>query len=185
MRKMTDDQLETIKEIVKILGEAEKEFPLGEEEAVRLLEEPITANHMHPLTVLSHVLLDKFTDVDEPFMLTGVERSEKTGKLCTASSHCFYATIKYEFYGILVFWNPAGGMCPETTDNLVAFLKYPRYLKERMPGLMELAEYWGKQRTMEYEEPLDAYKMQAPEWKAPEDREPRPRRDDSDVGLGR
>lgn len=122
-----------------VVEQATRPFPLSKRDTLKALLAPISNSVLHPLTRVAHLLLNHYKIVDEPHMLSGVDRAfgYPMGVLC----QCFYATVRFKDDQILVYstWDE-GGMCPEKDANLAAIVPIPEYMQKLMPRLSEIAD---------------------------------------------
>lgn len=136
------------------LQESLKEFPFTKAEALKQMMEPIHDAWEHPLVILAHKLLTHYKIVDDPLMLGEVEKNSdgtSRGFFCG----CYYATVRFSPDFVMVFSNHGeGGMCPETFNNLWAIHNTPKWLKDLMPQLEEIAEETMKNKAGKREQPL-------------------------------
>lgn len=129
-------------------------FPLDKIETLRIIGRPMEESWSHPLVKLSQRLLQHHglnyeSEHDSASLGEGDGTPRKS------------ASLKFTGLGIFVYSEDKSG--PELNDpfdNLIGFYQYPSFLADKMPRLMELAEYWGNQPPHRLEKPLHPLKRQ-------------------------
>lgn len=139
-------------------------FPFDKLETLKIIGKPMEDSWSHPLVKLSQRLLQHHgLDYESEHASESVEQGfgaqQKTASLNFTGHGIFIYSDDKPSYEI-------GG----SFDNLIGFYEYPTYLADKMPRLMELAEYWGNQPPHRLEKPVYPLK--------------RERNQENDFGLG-
>jgi hypothetical protein len=139
-------------------------FPLDKLETLKIIGKPMVDSWNHPLVGLSQRLLQHH---GLNYESEHASASAEQGNGAPRKS----ASLSFTDYGIFVYSDDKPSFeIDGSFDNLIGFYQYPSFLVDKMPRLMELAEYWGNQPPHRLEKPLYPLK--------------RERNVDNDFGLG-
>jgi hypothetical protein len=123
-------------------------FPFDKLETLKIIGKPMHDSWQHPLVSLSERLLQHHgLHYESEHASPSVEQGNGAPKNT--------ASLSFTGHGIFVYNDDKPSFeLDGSFDNLIGFYQYPSFLVDKMPRLMELAEYWGNQPPHRFEKPL-------------------------------